>query len=184
MDLLDALSQTFDHATKVVSGVQVDQLDAPTPCSEWNVRQLLTHTIGVVANVGRGVRGEELLAEMNAYPLETDLGAQFRAEANRTFASWTARGFDGEVNIGAGPMPVPAGLGINLLDTATHSWDLARATGHDANLPDELAATVLAVCQGVITDEIRVYAGFGPAVDVAGDATPTEQLVAFLGRQP
>ena len=45
MDLLDALAQTFDH------------------------------TIGVVVNIGRGVNGDELLADMNSLPLEADIGA-------------------------------------------------------------------------------------------------------------
>ena len=74
--------------------------------------------------------------------------------------------------------------GINLLDTATHSWDIARATSQAADLPDELAATVLSVCQGFVTDEIRTYAGFDPAVPVTADAGPTDQLVAVLGRRP
>ena len=86
MDLLDALSQTFDHATKIVAGVQDDQLDLSTPCQQWNVRTLLSHTVGVVANIGRGAGGRELLADTNSFPLENDRGAQFRAEADRTLA--------------------------------------------------------------------------------------------------
>ena len=184
MELLDALSQSFDHTHKVIGGVGPDQLGAATPCSEWDVQALLSHTLGVVANMGRGVSGQDLLTDMNAFPLETDVAAQFRREADTTLAAWTARGLDGEVNIGAGPMPVAAGLSINLLDTATHSWDIASATGQDANLPDDLAATVLAVCQGFITEEVRGFAGFDAAVTVGPDATATEQMVAFLGRKP
>jgi uncharacterized protein (TIGR03086 family) len=184
MDMLDALAQTFDHATKVVGGVSTDQLGAPTPCREWDVRALLGHTMAVVVNIGRGASGQALLADMNAFALEADLGAQFRAEADRTLAAWKARGLDGEVNIGAGPMPAQAGLSVNLVDTATHSWDIARATGQDGNLPDELALAVLAVGQGLVTDQLRTFAGFDPPVAVAADARPTEQLVAFLGRQP
>jgi uncharacterized protein (TIGR03086 family) len=184
MDLLDPLSQTFEHTTKVVSGIRADQLDAATPCRDWDLRALVTHTLGVVVNMGRGASGAELLADINAVPLEADLGAQFRVEADRTLAAWTARGVEGEVNIGAGPMPVPAGMSINLLDTATHSWDVARATGQDANLPDALAATVLAVSRGFVSDDIRKFAGFDPVVPVGADAGPTDRLVAFLGRRP
>jgi uncharacterized protein (TIGR03086 family) len=184
MELLDALAQTFDHTAKVFGGVRTEQLDAATPCKDWNVRALLGHTLGVVANMGRGASGEELLADMNGFPLEADLGAQFRTEADRTLAAWNAHGFEGEVNVGAGPMPVAVGISINLLDTATHAWDIARATGQGANLPDALAVTVLAACRGVVSDEIRSFAGFDPAVPVAADAAPTDQLVAFLGRQP
>jgi uncharacterized protein (TIGR03086 family) len=138
----------------------------------------------VVVNMGRGAAGDELLTDMNAVPLESDLAAQFRAEADRTLAAWKTRGLDGEVNIGAGPMPVVAALSVNLVDTTTHTWDLARATAQDPSLPDDLAATVLAVGQGFITDDLRAWVGIDPAITVSADASPTDQLVAFLGRQP
>ena len=51
MEMLDALSQTFDHTTKIVSGVLPDQLDDETPCSEWPLRTLLAHMTGVVVNI-------------------------------------------------------------------------------------------------------------------------------------
>src|SRR5204863_3490168 len=136
--------------TKVVAGVRADQLDAPTPCREWDLRTLLAHTMGVVVNMGRGASGAELLPDINAVPLDADLRVQFRNEADHTLAAWRARGLEGEVNIGAGPMPVPAGMSINLLDTATHSWDIARATGQVGDLPDALGVMVLGVCQGFV----------------------------------
>ena len=88
MDLLEPLSRTFDHTTRVLAGVGRDQLDDPTPCTEWDVRTLVAHTMGVVTNMGRGARGEQLLDEVNAVPLEADLPAQFRTEADRTLAAW------------------------------------------------------------------------------------------------
>ena len=94
-----------------------------------------------------------------------------------------ARGLDGEVNVGGGPMPVMAALSVNLVDTTTHSWDIARATAQDLSLPDDLAATVLAVGQGFVTDQIRSLVGIDPPITLADDASPTEQLVAFMGRQ-
>jgi uncharacterized protein (TIGR03086 family) len=184
VELLDALAQTFDHTAKVMGGVQPAQLDAPTPCTEWKVRQLVSHTMGVVANMGRGARGEELLADMNGYPLEDDLGSQFRREAEGTLAAWKAADLSGQVDVGAGPMPAQAAVSVNLVDTATHSWDIARATGQDGRLPDELATTVLTVGQGFVNDDLRKFVGIDPPVSVGGDAGPTDQLVAFMGRQP
>ncbi len=184
MELLDALSQSFDHTNKVVAGVKTDQLNAPTPCGEWDVRTLIAHTMGVIMNMGRGASGEELLDHKNSLPLDADLGAQFRAETNRTLAAWSALGLEGEVNVGGGPMPAQIAASINLVDTTAHSWDVARATGQDAKLADDLAVTVLAVGQGFITDDLRARVGFNPPVPVGANASPTEQLVAFLGRQP
>jgi uncharacterized protein (TIGR03086 family) len=183
MEMLDALSETFDHATKVLGGVQPAQLSAPTPCREWDVRALVGHMMGVVVNMGRGASGAELV-DFGSITLADDLGTQFRTEADRTLAAWKARGAGGEVNIGAGPMPVAAAMGINLIDTATHSWDVARATGQDGRLPDELAAVVLAAAQASVSDQVRAFAGIDPAVPAPAGAGATEQLVAFLVCQP
>jgi uncharacterized protein (TIGR03086 family) len=185
MEMLDALSQTFDHTTKIVSGVTTDQLDAPTPCSEWPLRTLLSHMTGVVVNMGRGASGSELLPSVEDFEIEPDdLASQFRTESDRTLAAWRTRGDDDEVNVGAGPMPAKVALAINVLDTATHSWDVARCTGQDANLPDPVAVAALACAHQIVSDEIRSFAGFAPAVSTGPDASPTEQLVAFLGRKP
>ena len=164
MEMLDALSQTFDHASKVVAGVRPDQLDAPTPCREWAVRDLLAHTTGVVINMGRGAAGRPLLPDVNGIALEGDVGTQFRAEADRTLAAWTARGLDGEVNIGAGPMPRrPASAstcstrrrirGTSPRDrTGLGSYPMSSPPSCSRSPEDSSATTV------------RSFAGFDPAV--------------------
>ena len=182
METLDALAQSFDHTTSVIGRVRADQMSEATPCSEWDVRALLTHTVGVVTNIGNGVRGNEM-SDPNAIALDSDVAAQFRTAAASTLAAWRSAGIDGEANIGAGPMPASMALGINLVDTTTHAWDSARATGQPEEVPAELATTVLAVAHSFLNDDIRNFAGIGPAIEPAANATPTEKLVAFLGRR-
>ena len=60
-------------------------------------------------------------------------------------------------------MPGHALAGINLLDTATHTWDLATATGQPAALPDDVATAALEASRATITPEIRP-GRFGPEV--------------------
>lgn len=184
MDLLTALAKTFDHTHGVIAGVRADQMADPTPCTQWDVSALLGHAFGVVAGIGGAVRGDAPPPDGAGFVLADDPAAQFRALADRTLAAWTNADLAGEMNIGAGPMPGSAALSINLLDTATHSWDIARATGQPEDLPDDLASLVLEICQGFVTDEIRTFAGFDPAVTVPADASATTKLVAFLGRTP
>ncbi len=184
MDPLTALATTFDHAHRVIAGVSAEQMHSTTPCREWDVDALVRHTMGVVANIGRGVDGKDLLDDVGSYPLQADLGDQFRSVADGTLAAWRAAGLDGETNIGAGPMPRSVAININLLDTAMHSWDIARATGQPDELPDGLADHVLGVATGFITDELRGFAGFDQAIAIGDDAPPTQRLAAFLGRQP
>ena len=87
------------------------------------------------------------------------------------------------VDAGPGPMPGRVLAGINLLDTATHTWDIATATGQPAKLPDGVAEAALEASRATISAEIRP-GRFGPELPAPTDAGPTEQLVAFLGRQP
>lgn len=184
MQLLTALAQTFDHTHRVISGVTEDQLDNPTPCTQWDVRALLSHALGVVSGIGSAVRGDTPAPDGAVFALAVNPAAQFRSIADGTLAAWTGADFAREMNIGAGPMPASAALSINLLDTATHAWDIARATGQAEELPEALALLVLTICQGLVTDESRGFAGFDPAVVVPADASSTTKLVAFLGRKP
>jgi uncharacterized protein (TIGR03086 family) len=90
---------------------------------------------------------------------------------------------DKVVDAGPGPMPGRMLAEINLLDTATHTWDIATATGQPAQLPAGVAEAALEASQATISPEIRP-GRFGPEVPAPTAAGPTEQLVAFLGRNP
>ena len=182
-DLVQSVEQAFDHTEEVLRGVGPDDFDKPTPCPDWDVRALVHHFVGVVVNMGRGARGEALLAPDEAFTVGDDLAGRFRAEADRTLAAWRAQGLEGQVDVGAGPMPATVAIGVNLVDTSTHTWDVAKATGQAADLPDDLATTVLEVAQGFVP-QVREIVGIDPPVPVPDDAPPTDRLVAFMGRVP
>jgi uncharacterized protein (TIGR03083 family) len=40
------LTSSLDQLRRVAAGVPADQLDAPTPCSQWTVAQVLLHAAG------------------------------------------------------------------------------------------------------------------------------------------
>jgi uncharacterized protein (TIGR03086 family) len=180
MDLIDSLDQSFRHTHGVIANISADQYDNKTPCEEWTVRDLLEHTIGVVAGLGAAASG----SPGTPFELSADPAAQFKDIAAATLAAWRTPGvFDQVLEIPAGAMPGRVLAGINLLDTTTHCWDLASATGQSTHLPDALAEAALEVSRATISPDIR-SGRFGPEQSVAADAGPTEQLVAFLGRQP
>ncbi len=180
MELIDALEQAFQHAAGVIGNVRTEQYDDPTPCPDWAVRDLLGHTIGVVAGLGAAASGDTP-AE---FALGTDPAAQFREAAAVALAAWRTPGvLDKIVDAGPGPMPGRVLAGINLLDTATHTWDLATATGQPTQLPTGVAEAALEASRATISAEIRP-GRFGPEVPAPTGAGPTEQLVGFLGRQP
>jgi len=183
VEIVPALSISFAHTGRLVDAVRTDQLDAATPCAEWDVRALLAHMIGVVANMGHGVRGEPV-GDPGATEVDDVPGPQFAAVAGATLAAWRTADLGASVEIGAGPMPALVAAKINLLDTTVHAWDLARATGQDAELPAAVAAAALDAAHEVVSDASRGLAGVAPAIDPGPDPGPTDALVAYLGRRP
>jgi uncharacterized protein (TIGR03086 family) len=66
-----------------------------------------------------------------------------------------------------------------------HGWDLAKALNVDPTLDPALAAAALEVAKQIVTDDRRGPGkGFGPALAAPAGASPTDALVAFLGRRP
>ncbi|MGH9136612.1 MAG: TIGR03086 family metal-binding protein [Acidimicrobiales bacterium] len=180
MDIVDALDQTFRHAHQIIGGVRPDQYEEKTPCDEWSVRDLLEHMIGVVAGLGAAAAG----APPEAFVLGTDPAAQFEQAAASALIGWRTPGvLDRVVDAGPGPMPGRVLAGINLLDTATHTWDLATATGQPARLPDDVASAALEASLATISTELRP-GRFAPELTAEPGAGPTDRLVAFLGRRP
>jgi uncharacterized protein (TIGR03086 family) len=180
MELVDSLDHAFRHAHGVIAGVSADQYEQTTPCAEWTVRDLLSHLIGVVAGIGKTAAG----TPPSMFELGSDPAAQFDVAAAATLAAWQAPGtLDREMKGPGGPMPGRVLASINLLDTATHAWDLARATGQDPTLPDDVALAAMDASRMIVTPELRA-GRFAPEVEIADDAAPTDRLVAFLGRRP
>ena len=184
MDTLKLLERTFESTGQTLAAVGPDQLSDPTPCPEWDVRALLDHVIGVVAGFGAAAARE------SAPPAPVEVGdeplAVYQSVARDTLDAWNRPGaLEGTCTIGHG-LTVPAGVaaGINILDTLVHGWDIARATGQDTTLDPELAAAALEIARQVVSDDIRQSGAFGPPVPLSGPASPTAELVAFLGRRP
>ena len=190
MELYDAFDRAIASTAAIVTTVRPDQAAAPTPCTEWNIRDLLNHIIGTLW------LSEALLSDRAPrYPMApgglpgTDLAdedpAAAYAEASAAALAAAAAG-DTLTRMHTTPlgvMPGPALAGFTTLDILVHGWDLAKATGQPADLDDALVAHALAFAQQAITPGTRAPR-IGPALPVAADAPLTNRLVAFLGRHP
>ncbi len=191
MEILEQLEGAFGTTGRIVAGIQPDQLSEPTPCKEWDVRTLLGHTTGVLTRFGWTARRESppedaVTDAIADEEVADDFAAAYRAAAASTLAAWARpQALEGTCRLPIGmEIPAPAAAGINVVDTLVHGWDLARATGQALTIDPALATAALEFCRSAITDDIRDRGAFGPIVPVPDDATPTDQLVGFLGRQP
>ena len=188
------LYEAFDHAiastAAIVKTVRPDQAGAPTPCTQWDVQDLLNHVIGTLW------LSEALLSDHTPrYPMapgrlpSTDLAGQdpAHAYAEASAAALAAASVSDTLTrvhtTPLGDMPGPALAGFTTLDILVHGWDLAKATGQPTTLDDTLATHVLTFAEQAITPGTRAPR-IGPALPVADDAPLTDRLVAFLGRHP
>src|SRR4051794_22555254 len=65
-------SKAVELADPVIAGVTVEQLDLPSPCVEFSVRQLLDHLVFVLHRVSALGRGDEAFAAGSMADLTSD----------------------------------------------------------------------------------------------------------------
>lgn len=181
-ELLNALDQINSNANRLIGAVTDDQWSAQTPCTEWTVRDLVNHMTGTTNFLHAAASRGEPTAGPDADHLGDDPAAAFRTAAARTMAAWRADGaLDGMVTLPA-EMPAIAALGVNVIDTGTHCWDLAQAIGAEHGLSDELIGTIDHWNRQVVSDEVRSGGGFGEQLET-GSADGMTAMLGFVGRK-
>jgi uncharacterized protein (TIGR03086 family) len=186
----DDLQRAVTSSRAVLASVRPEQMDDPTPCQSWKVRDLINHMIdapsfaATVMENGRWItQGDEPVDHAAG-----DYMADYVAATSRAVASFRAEGaMSKTLNLPFGEMPAAAFLYIATGDAFVHGWDLARATGFSADFDPELAAELLEAIRPLLPDQMRGAEGtapFGPEVSVAVETPAVDRLAAFLGRQP
>ena len=183
----------------VVAGVRPDQLTAPTPCTEMNVRMLLAHLVGALDRVAALGNGESPLAVTETSVADELWPAAWTESGRRAADAWS----DDAVLERRMALPWIEGSGAEVLATyfselTVHTWDLATATGQQPDWDDIVVDAALGARQ-ILPAENRlafyeqvtaargldeVAVPFAEAVPVPDDAAPIDRLVAWNGRDP
>jgi len=167
----------------IAAGITPDELDAPTPCADFAVRDVLGHMIGGATQFAAAFRGEP----QPDVPSDVADGADVVARAGNALGGLMAAlrapgALDQMVESPFGQLPGDAFARFVVLDGLVHGWDLARAT-HQAYEPsDELVAAVDGFARQAITPEMRDGDTFAAPVELPAGATPIDRLAAFTGR--
>ncbi len=181
---LDRYDRAVAAGAAVLANVKVDQLDDPTPCASWKVRDLVNHFVGanewfVALMSGTDPAGGDFASG--------DYVAAFTKATSDARAAFAAPGaLDKEIQLPWGPSTGAGVAGIACTDSFTHAWDLAKATGQSTDLDPELADALLVIAKTTIQEGFRgdeaAGAPFGAEQPVSADATAADRLAAFLGR--
>jgi uncharacterized protein (TIGR03086 family) len=186
MDAIELVDQGYAWTAARLAGVPADRLDAPTPCRLWNLQELLDHTIGsltlltdaVAAGLAHDGTDAPELRALGPTPWDRAI-AELAAHSRR---AWEAPGvMDRTFELPIGTLPAPTVASATLLELVVHGWDVSQASGEAAAIPDALAQPVLDFARKPIVDANR---GDNFAADLGTGDTPSDRLVAFLGRKP
>ena len=187
VDIVDLFDRATAWTASKVAGAQ-DQLDAQTPCDEWNVRRLIDHLLAAQQMFASGPSGGTVAPPGGPPPelVGEDPAGQYEDARKATVHAYSQPGaLERTVKGSSGDVPAAQVLGIAFCDQLIHGWDLARGTGQDATMPADLAAMGRQLLDGRIADESRGPGqNFGPAVAIDDDASDQDKLLAYCGRTP
>jgi uncharacterized protein (TIGR03086 family) len=186
-DAVESCRRALSGAEAMMKNVRPEDLDTPSRCSEWDVRTLANHMVGVCHNFALAAGREETApAEPGSDLIGADAGQSYARAAAAAMAAWSAPGaLEGTVKGSAGEMPAMTAIGICTIDQLLHTWDLAQSLGRACQIDPDLAETALAITRTLVMPERRgTGKPFAEEVLVAADAPVQERLLAFAGRQP
>ncbi len=169
-----------------ISRVDPSMFDKPTPCTDWNVRQLMNHMAVTCRFAGAIMDGnapsEDRLAGHDV--LGNDFKASYAKVAAGVVYSFGAIGaMDREVQAPPGKVPGSFWVSFPTWDLYLHTWDLTTATGTAMEQPDEVTESVLAWGQQMFSGP-RDVGQIGELVETSPGAPVMDRLVALFGRRP
>jgi uncharacterized protein (TIGR03086 family) len=173
----ELMTRAAPPTVTVVRGIRPDQLTAPTPCAEYDVRGLIDHMLHWAPSLARASRHSDGQAQPGGDPLERHI--------ELLVAAWSVpEAWQGTTSMG-GPRDLPAQMigAMAVGEVVVHGWDLARATGQAVSWDEELLA--------YLHDEVartaelgREMQAYGAEVPVPRTAPMLDRMLGLTGRDP
>ncbi|MFD7496470.1 TIGR03086 family metal-binding protein [Streptomyces sp. NPDC059832] len=186
-ELLDCHGEALRLFTDRVHAVREDQWSAPTPCTEWTVRELVAHLtseqLWVVPLVTGGRTVTDVGDAFDGDVLGDDPVTAWDRAADGARRAFEAPGaLERTVNLSYGESAADAYCAQMVADAVVHAWDLSRAIGADERLPARLVAFARSEV-GPYAKDLSQSGLFAAPVDTAADADAQTRLLALLGRR-
>ncbi|MEV6104274.1 TIGR03086 family metal-binding protein [Streptomyces sp. NPDC051940] len=174
---------------RLVAAVREEQLKAPTPCPEYDVRALLGHLVGLTAAF-RDAAAKELGPSTGTDPgsalpqLADDWRTRLPAQLDELAAAWrNPAAWEGTTQAGGIQLTAQEAGVVALNELVVHGWDLARAT-HQPYDPRPQDLEVSRAMLAAFPEPEQRGTAFGAVVEVAESAPLLERVIALSGRPP
>jgi uncharacterized protein (TIGR03086 family) len=163
---LDLLERCYRTTGEVLDAIPADRWDAPSPCTEWTVRDVAEHLVEALGLIAGAVSGEQVGA------------TSFDEVTRRCLAAFADPAALAAVYPSpVGPLSGRAMADISLSESLVHGWDLATGAGL-RYAPDPAAVAAVAG----FPDGPKAPGMFAESVPVPADAPAFVALLGRLGR--
>jgi uncharacterized protein (TIGR03086 family) len=169
-----------------VANVVPSQLDGPTPCTEFTVRDLLGHLVYVLRRVSALGRGEDITGVQSTSGIgDTEWTDTWKEAALEVLTAWSGPDvLDRTMILPFGELSGAAAIAVYIGEVTIHTWDLATATDQRPEWDDGTVATALVAYRRALPAARPPGVPFGPAVAIDDDRPLIEVLAAWSGRRP
>jgi uncharacterized protein (TIGR03086 family) len=191
VDKLEALDSAIQECDKRLVAIGPSDWDLPTPCDEWNVRDLVFHITwgsALYANLATGVKFEDLPELPSREDVDLDPVTHCRRQATALTVIFRKPGTMDVIS----DWPLrPGTTGAELiefrtLDLVVHTWDLSKAIEAEEILPTPLVESALVCAQTDWGDTHRAGGHWREMTQnpASMDEPPLWLLRRTTGRQP
>ncbi|MDI9899239.1 TIGR03086 family metal-binding protein [Rhodococcus sp. IEGM 1409] len=162
----------------------VEDWNAPTPDSDWQVEHLVRHVIEEQQWVPPLLAGLTVgEATPDIVPVGDDLWTEWQKYSDAAIKAWKSTDLSAHVHLSYGTVKVEPYLRQQTSDVTIHTWDLARAVGADERLDPDLVEAVWSDLDGQ-RDMLAESGLFSAPVELPDDASLQDKLIALTGRDP
>ncbi|MBO0984307.1 TIGR03086 family protein [Rathayibacter sp. SD072] len=158
----------------------VEDWSAPTPDTEWDTRALVLHVVREQQRAHTLLSGGDE-SPIRLEPVASDLRSEWTRVTADARASAASAHPDAVLRLGRDSVTALELVREQVSDVTIHTWDLARATGADETLDEELVAAVWELFAPQ-EDTLRASGLFAAPVPVGEDAPLQRRLLAITGR--
>ena len=188
MEPLAALTRATAGYEQRLAAVDAEQWDQPSVCAGWTVKDVADHVLGgnlFAAALAGGASSDDALAQALTASFDGDPIAGFVESASLQLDAFQRPGaLDAMVRHPQGDISGRTFLYYRVGDLLLHGWDLARSTGGDDRLDDDLVPDVWRGYQPLLPAATQNGAfGKGPTGDVPDDAPLALRLLDVTGRR-
>lgn len=169
---------------KVIEKVKIEDYNKPTPCTEWNVKELTNHLLYELVWIAPLLEGKTIAEVGQVYEgdlIKGDAGVSWMKYCRQTSAQMAKTKPRSIAHLSYSDKTAQAYVDEVAADLIIHGWDLAQALGLDYKINDLTVSAIKKATDDVMPGA-RESGYIAEELEVDKNASEQDKLLAYYGR--